>query len=262
MQRLALEEPSSLPDQLPVFAEKARPAFLLLLAGLLVTGLVDPSNERYARALLFAAQIASLCWLGAVVLGSVAIRALARDRKIRVLHGLEHATMTVLEEQGLELRKGHTYDGYFVLEVEHDGRWWERSEIVRAAGEDAIRRIIAGETGLAYDPRCGTCRLVAKSLVAFAIAAGGIAALLIDVRFAAVMWTTIALIALATLVSRPLGLWAQRAWTVSTALAAASVTKVTRHVSSDAHVIELVVAIDVVVRDDHGPAEAISPIGG
>jgi len=233
-----------------------------VLATAITLALVDPRNERWVRPLLFVAQIASALRIAWNALLVAAVRDLLRDRKTRILHGLEHATIKVLEERGLTVRCGVTYTGFFVLDVDHDGRWWDRLDEVRDAAVDAVRRIIAGERGLAYDPRCGTSRLVATQLVAIAICGVGVSALVLGLRVPIVVTSTIAMLVAARLLAKPLGLWAQRVWTVSTALEAGRVTEVTRRPLADASALQLFVAIDVIPRKPNGPAAALSPLGG
>src|SRR5512143_1398941 len=66
-------------------------------------------------------------------------------------HGLEHATITVLSQRirGISLVGRSTPNGFHLYgEVS--------TEQVRDAVEEALRRMKAGEVGLAVHPNCGT----------------------------------------------------------------------------------------------------------
>lgn len=86
-------------------------------------------------------------------------------RRVRQNHGLEHATIHVLEERTPRLRAGGraTERGFYVLSEVAD------ASAVRAAAEEALRRLRAGEHALAVHPRCGT-NLVATSVLGGALA--------------------------------------------------------------------------------------------
>ena len=58
--------------------------------------------------------------IAAMVAGSTELRAIATYHTTRVIHGLEHATLTVLEERGVHVRGGQTSHGMFALELDHD----------------------------------------------------------------------------------------------------------------------------------------------
>ncbi len=240
--------------------EAARRIYVGIFAAVVVTLLFDPRLEPWLRLILFTAQLASLVWIGLAISGSRELRALIRDRETRIVHGLEHATINVLEQRGLTIRSGLTYQRWFVLEVDHDGRWWERVDEVRAAVTEAIARIRGGERQLAYHPRCGTSLLVATIVVAISIAAAGLVGLVLGLDVIEVAIATVIALAGARVFAKPLGLLAQQAWTVSTELASARVVEITRHAVADASGLELVVRLDVVACAT-GPAAAVSPIG-
>jgi hypothetical protein len=245
----------------PISFATARRIFIGFAMVWLALALPARAHEPWVQVLLFAARIAGVACIAVIASSSAAIRELARDRKTRILHGLEHATIKLLERRDLEVRSGCTFDGFFVLDVEHDGRWWERLDEVRDAATEAIARIRAGEHKLAYDRRCGTSLLVAGLVVAVAITAVWIAALVLGWPDEIVMSATIGALGIAMLSARTLGLAAQRVLTVSTELASARVIEVTRRALADASGLELTVAIDVVPRA-RGGAEAVAPLGG
>jgi hypothetical protein len=72
--------------------------------------------------------------------------------RIRRNHALEHATLHMLESQRPNLRAGGraTARGFFLYGDLPD------STTVRAAAEEAIERLRAGQRELAIHPRCGT----------------------------------------------------------------------------------------------------------
>lgn len=75
-------------------------------------------------------------------------------------HGLEHATVTILSQRrpGLKLAGRSTPFGFYIY-----GR--AETEELRAAVEEALRRLKAGELHLAVHPNCGT-NLIAKGIAA------------------------------------------------------------------------------------------------
>jgi hypothetical protein len=84
---------------------------------------------------------------------------IVRDRRTRIAHGFEHATIHVLVQQGLPVRCGYTHaHDRFVVVLEPGST--DQHAMVRDAAEAAMRRIRAGERSLAYHPGCGTSDLV------------------------------------------------------------------------------------------------------
>jgi hypothetical protein len=75
-------------------------------------------------------------------------------------HGLEHATVTILTQKrpGLRLAGRSTPFGFYIY-----GR--VETEELRAAVDEGLRRLKAGELHLAVHPNCGT-NLIAKGLAA------------------------------------------------------------------------------------------------
>lgn len=90
-------------------------------------------------------------------------------RRTRRNHGLEHATIHILSERVKNLRMaGRSSDGGFILLGEAP------TEQVETAVRDALRRMRAGEHGLAVHPNCGT-NLVTTGLLASLAAMLGLA---------------------------------------------------------------------------------------
>lgn len=162
-------------------------------------------------------------FLAVVVASRQELAALARDRQTRVIHGLEHACIAILAERGHRVTSGSTTSGRFEL----DRASGTTHRDVERATRAAIRRIRAGETGLAYSPRCGTSQLVAMTLYAIIIAAGGVTSIVFGVPMGAVMLGGAVLCVLAQLAAPALGLLAQRTLTVSTRFTRARVGDVT-----------------------------------
>ena len=181
--------------------------------------------------ILLAGVVGALGLVVAVVASFGELRAFARDRTNRVIHGLEHATIKLLLGDGRAALGGLTHDGFFEVTIANDGR--ASITAVRTAVRRAIKRIRAGEDGLAYDPRCGTSRLVALTVSAVIILAGTLIGVLADVDGGVIAASTIAAAAIGWLASRPLGLAAQRAWTVSTRFRRARIARITRTITGD-----------------------------
>lgn len=129
--------------------------------------------------------------------------------KVRRNHALEHATVSLLLERGVNPPLGgySLHNGYLI--------WGKASfqQVSEAAGE-ALNLLRAGQTDLAISPFCGT-NLVTSVLL------GGIAATLarghgrgLSANFRA----AIAAIATASLLSRPVGQFIQRKFTTKAEL--------------------------------------------
>ncbi len=83
----------------------------------------------------------------------------ARSRRLRQNHALEHATLNVLEERyGPQRLSGFAREEGFVL------RGFANPEVVRAAAEEGLARLKSGERRLAIHDRCGTS-IAAANLV-------------------------------------------------------------------------------------------------
>ena len=210
-------------------------------AGLIIFGLVlvaqfvvlslDPIGRVVVLPVFLVAIVGAVGFLLALFAGLGELRALVRDRKNRVIHGLEHATVKLLEEGGHKPLFGQTHDGFFELTVRHEGRVSEG--VVQDATRQAIRRIWSGDRALAFDPRCGTSLLVALALVAMIVVLGCAIGFVLGADLGAIAAATGVAGALGWFAARPLGLAAQRAWTVSTNFHSARVVHTTRTISPD-----------------------------
>jgi hypothetical protein len=188
-----------------------RTSLYALVAVQAIFAVAAPHDFAYLRTVLVVAQLGAA---GAVVLAIAFgrdVRALLTER-VRILHGLEHATAAVLEEQG---------DGAKTAEPD-----------IEAAATAAIARVQAGERSLVYSPRCGTSFLVGWLLVATAVASVGAIALAMHLAHGYAFALTVVLVAVARRVHERIGLAAQRAVTVSGSFASARVVKVSREVSA------------------------------
>lgn len=228
-------------------------AFLIMQA---VFALADPHDFPYLAPLMVLVQIGAFVVVSRIVIATPALRAFARDKRVRVIHGLEHATIRILEERGIDVDGGVTLHGRFAIYL-GNGRNYERDDEVRDAALAAIQRVAAGEHALAYSPACGTSVMVAQLLLALAIVGAGITAALVGVPTGITFAASVGAAIVARVTSRSLGLLAQRLWTVSTALASAKIVAVTKQVSSDGDWVEFTVRLDVVVRDSHAEPIAI-----
>lgn len=147
-----------------------------------------------------------------VILGQLG--AIARDRRVRQNHALEHATVNVLEERYGPLPgiSGLAQPGGFLLLGPVP-----RPEEVLSAAREGWRRLQAGQTELALHGRCGT------SLAAAGLLFSGAALVVMLVLHQVSLWTVLGVFLVAHFLSRPLGLFLQR------------------HVTTDANVQDLVV---------------------
>jgi hypothetical protein len=86
-------------------------------------------------------------------------------KRVRRNHGLEHATIHILNRQRYRLSGRASAEGFFVFgDVP--------TEKVEKAAEEALRRMKGGQSGLAIHPNCGT-NLVVTALLMTTIAALG-----------------------------------------------------------------------------------------
>lgn len=244
------------PAQPPSVPRMAGYAFVAFLVVQTLFALFDPGAFPYLAPILLVAQLLGLAVIAGIVVFSRDVRGLL-DQRTRILHGLEHATIAVLEERGIAVRSGMTYAGEFHLSLGHDGRIWQRSAEIRIAARDAIVRVMSGEHALAYTPHCGTSYLVAICLYAVAVVAAG----LIAAAFGApvgIMWTvTVAAALAARALARRTGMAAQRWLTVSTDIASARVTDMDCRPSSDGDRLLVVVAVEVTPRARAGGLVAV-----
>lgn len=241
-QVLATEQPSDAPPGRSLVAI-GHVAYLVCT----LLQLVSLAIDRFAFALV--APILALVAIGALgflVVTAVSVREIAtlvRDRKTRVVHGLEHATLAVLKQRGAETFNGITTKGAFVIEIANGAQ--ATSAAVRDAALEAIRRIRGGERSLAYTRHCGTSLMVALLLASLVIVSGGIAGVVAGLAGNVVAGLVAVAVLLAWLASRWLGLLAQRYLTVSTRFAVATVGAIANDVAANGDRASFSVAIDV-----------------
>ncbi len=240
----------------------ARFTGLALLVVQAVLGILDPDGFPYLAWILVLMQFGALIIVGGMLIVSRELQAIATYHATRVIHGLEHATMSVLVERGFTIIRGQTSHGMFTIDLEHDGTSYEHLETsVRDAATDAITRIRFGETRLAYHRQCGTSLLVGVGLLALAIVGAGVAAIILDVPSGLTFAFTVAAMFAARALSVPAGLAAQRWFTVSTSFTSAVVTHVEKRVSSSGGTLTAIVMIDVIPKprasDD---VDAVAPV--
>ena len=161
------------------------------------------------------------------------LRALARDRTTRVIHGLEHATAKVLSQEGSIVYGGLTHTGFFELHLYREGKAEDQAATVRAAVKAAVRRIRGGERGLAYHPQCGTSMLVTVTLMALMALASAAIGLFMDLSPRILLAVGGTYVGVLLVAARPLGLLAQRFLTVSTSFRSARVLRVVRGLERD-----------------------------
>lgn len=128
------------------------------------------------------------------------------NRQVRRNHALEHATANVLEEKyGMKMVAGMAFaDGFKLF-----GQLPPPAYLVDAARE-GLARLQRGETHLALHPRCGTSLIVGQFL--FALAFVAIFVFMHHFSFIEVL----AVFLLSSVLSRPLGLLAQKYLTTGT----------------------------------------------
>jgi hypothetical protein len=161
---------------------------------------------------------------------------------LRVVHGLEHATIAILLARGLDVVRGRSSAGWFSITTLRGERTaQELAAVVRESTEDAIRRIRLGERALAYHPRCGARSVIANT---WAPCVAGAFALLASLWLA--QW-----LAIVFAVALGAGMWLAAGWlaiavqrwrTVSTGFADAVVSAVDVLVAEGelAHVVVMV----------------------
>jgi hypothetical protein len=144
------------------------------------------------------------------------------DRETRVVHGLEHATIAVLREQGFPVLHGLTHArDRFVIALP-DGH----EHLLLAVGlaaDAASARVRAAEHSLCYDPNCGTSALVAALSFWLMLTFVGCGSWALDASVEVTFAVTIMLGHVRYALETPLGLLAQRLYTVSTSFTSARV---------------------------------------
>jgi Domain of unknown function (DUF6391) len=150
---------------------------------------------------------------------------IVRDSRTRVTHGLEHATLAVLDESGAPVVRGFTHWHNSFVVVLEAGHGHCKAAVEQAAAS-AIRRIGRGERSLAYHPGCGTSEVVAAVSLWVLCVSSVVLSLALDGSMAVFFAIGVLAFRLWLTSSTALGLLAQRWWTVSTAFTTASVIRV------------------------------------
>jgi hypothetical protein len=152
------------------------------------------------------------------------IAALVRHPRLRIVHGLEHATVNVLAKQcDLDEIGGLSWPNAFQLELAKERDPVEVETLVRAAIEEAIARVATGEHALVYSPRCSTSAAAGKLVLSIATLGAGAFAWTLSLSLGLTIVALLAALDAATTLNRFLGILAQRWFTVSTAFSSATV---------------------------------------
>lgn len=213
-------------DPLPTRIGKKIAPYLYLFSTVIFAGALaaDPVGRIFIAPLVLVAVSVAGFFLTAMIAARNELRAIVSDRKVRVLHGLEHGCVAILEEKGFRPRSGATREGNFSIVVEDE----TPPEAVLAATREAVRRFSRGDTELAYSPYCGTSMIVGITMFAVIIVGITLGAIVFGIGAGPAFLGAAVLGVIAQMAWRPLGLLAQRTLTVSTRFARAIVTKVVR----------------------------------
>lgn len=230
--------------ELPPVPAMARGVLVALIAVQTVLALLAPHDFGYLRVLLVVAQVGAAVATVMAFAIVPSMRGLLTER-LRILHGLEHATIAVLGEREISVRSGLSYDRMFELELASEDGARTTEDVILAATEAAIARVRGGEHALVYSPFCGTSLVVGWMLVALAVSAAGAIALAYHVATGYAFAGTVALFVLARRLTGPLGLFAQRAFTVSPRFASAHVRTIHREVTPNGRRVVYTVCVDV-----------------
>jgi hypothetical protein len=200
--------------------------YLYLFSTVIFAGALalDPVGRIFIAPLVLLLVVVAGLFLATIVVARTELRALVVNRRVRVIHGLEHACVAILQERGFRPIQGRTQEGSFTLVVGDD----TPSAAVRQATREAIDRFARGDTRTAYSPHCGTSLLVGITMFALIVVGCAIAAIVFGVPAGSAFMAAAVLGVAAQVAWRPLGLLAQRTLTVSTRFARATVGRVTR----------------------------------
>ena len=181
------------------------------------------------------------------------MRQLRLDLRTRAIHGIEHATVNLLERRGFKLRGGLTENGLFNLWLLSDRPvGGERPPdggivAVRHACKVAIRLLRRGSTRLAFDRRCGTTWVTLFILSALATIGAIVVGLVAHIELRDFMLLVGGLLLLLGVGSRPIGWILQRTLTVSTRFERARITRIQRRIEPD-DAIRFIVHLRVVLK--------------
>jgi hypothetical protein len=156
------------------------------------------------------------------------VLAVLKEGNTRIVHGLEHATIKLLEQRGVPVLGGQTWGDSFEAYFDADRPWEHKEKSIRRALREAVERLCAGERKLAYDRRCGTSFLVGALVLALLGSVAGAVGFLVTLEPRQLLILFGALALLPLLAARPLGLLAQRLFTVSVRFRHARLVRVIR----------------------------------
>ncbi len=141
--------------------------------------------------------------------------------RIRRNHALEHATLHMLETRQPDLRAGGraTAQGFYLY-----GDLPDEASVMAAANE-AIRRLQAGQRGLAVHPRCGT-NVVTAGILSGALAMLGILASGRRAPWYVQLPNAILGAMIGALLAQPLGPWMQAKVTTSSEMNGARIRSI------------------------------------
>ncbi|MEP6860471.1 MAG: DUF6391 domain-containing protein [Deltaproteobacteria bacterium] len=229
---------------LPPLPVMAQWLLVAVIAVQTVLALVAPHDFPYLRALLVVAQVGAAVATVMAFMLVPAMRGLLTER-MRILHGLEHATIAVLRERDIFVSRGLTCDRMFELELASEDGARTTGEMIATACDAAITRVKRGEHALVFTKYCGTSLVVGWLLVALAVAGAGAFALACHVATGYAFAGTVGLLVLARRLTGPLGLFAQHVFTVSPRFGSARVLRVYREVTPDGRRVIYTVRVDV-----------------
>jgi hypothetical protein len=212
------------------FAKRVAP-FLYLFSTVIFAGALalDPVGRIFIAPVILLVIVVAGCFLATVIAARHELRALVSNRRVRVIHGLEHGCLAILRERGYMTYSGATMIRGFSINVGVN----VPPKAVIAAAREAIARFLRGDTRLAYSPYCGTSLLVGLTMFSLIIIGCTIGAIVFGVGVGPAFMAAAVLGMIAQLAWRRLGLLAQRALTVSTRFVGADVQDVQRITDDD-----------------------------
>ena len=236
----AHESPLTGRSRLAGFFEVMGPVAIILcgLAAVLpaLSMALDPRWRWFALGtmplLVLLPVVFAVLFLADAATGFDELKELLRDRRTRVIHGIEHATSHLFELEGVRVNGGRTGSGYFEVSFPDDvpAPEAEREQLVSRTSASAVQRLEAGQVSLAYHSRCGSSWIVAMVLTALAIAGMGAVGLFGHFSPGVLGGLSLAVLAVIVALARPLGLLLQKHVTVSTRFSSARAGAVTRRV--------------------------------
>jgi hypothetical protein len=201
---------------------------------------LDPGWRWFAIAHLVPTVLIPLI-LGGFVLGSIVaslreIAELIRDRRTRIIHGIEHATVVMLLRRGFQVIGGQTDTGYFKLWLKTDQREGKKkpmtsaTESVRRGCLKAIKRLRKERWSLAIHRKCGTTWMALFFLASLAAITSVAIGLFMALKPTTLLIIGGVLVGLLGIGARPLGYLLQRTITVEVDFRRATVKRIIRRV--------------------------------